>query len=141
MAGQGGDGGFARWRLLGGRARAPGLPGTLPEWLHLPLRPPAMEASAQKRRLRRRRDVWTAADTALLRFRQRRVATHPRRYRRFRAVRERSASTTAKFMSSQFVLRGGSRLTPAGHAPASFRNFYPSHTRWQIARLRLAEQA
>ena len=52
VAGQGGDGSFARWRLLGGRARAPGLPGTLPEWLHLPLRPPAVEASAQKRRLR-----------------------------------------------------------------------------------------
>ena len=37
---------LARWRLLGGGARAPGIPGTLPEWLHLPLRPPALEVSA-----------------------------------------------------------------------------------------------
>src|SRR5262249_48296302 len=33
-------------RFLGGGARAPGLPGTLPERLPLPLRPPAVEVAA-----------------------------------------------------------------------------------------------
>ena len=37
--------------FLGGRARAPGLPGTLSERLHLPLRPPALEVAAEERRL------------------------------------------------------------------------------------------
>jgi hypothetical protein len=46
LAGQGGDRAFARWRFLGGGARAPGLPGTLSERLHLPLRPPAVEVAA-----------------------------------------------------------------------------------------------
>jgi hypothetical protein len=40
------DRALARWRFLGGGARAPGLPGTLPERLHLPLRPPAVEVAA-----------------------------------------------------------------------------------------------
>ena len=42
---------LARRRFLGGRARAPGLPGTLSERLHLPLRPPALEVAAEERRL------------------------------------------------------------------------------------------
>src|SRR5262245_6712456 len=51
VAGKGRDRALARWRFLGGGARAPGLPGTLPERLHLPLRPPAVEVAAQERRL------------------------------------------------------------------------------------------
>jgi Peptide methionine sulfoxide reductase len=46
VAGKGRDRALARWRFLGGGARAPGLPGTLPERLHLPLRPPAVEVAA-----------------------------------------------------------------------------------------------
>src|SRR6266513_553551 len=51
VAGKGRDRALARWRFLGGGARAPGLPGTLPERLHLPLRPSALEVAAEKRRL------------------------------------------------------------------------------------------
>ena len=51
MAGQGRDRGLAGWRFLGGGAGAPGLPGALSEWLHLPLRPSALEVAAEKRRL------------------------------------------------------------------------------------------
>ena len=43
-----------------------------------------------------------------------------------------------KFMSSQFVLRGGSFLTPAGHDRLTYRNFYPPASRWMAAGLRLA---
>jgi len=64
--------------------------------------------------------------------------SHYSSYPGFTPFHEEIEEYNEKFMCGQFVLKGGSIVTPSEHIRNTYRNFYEPHQRWMFSGIRLA---
>src|SRR5690554_2228347 len=60
-------------------------------------------------------------------------------YPRYQPYRGSIGEYNSKFMNQQYVLRGGSCVTPSTHYRRTYRNYYYPQMRWQFCGIRLAK--
>ena len=110
-------------------ARAAGFPGRGGNFLDSgapPSRAPAHARGAPGALLQMGGDLWEW------------TTSHYEPYPGYRPFDGTLMEYNGKFMDNQRVLRGGSCATPANHIRASYRNFWPADTRFQMTGIRLA---
>ena len=66
------------------------------------------------------------------------TSSHYSPYPRYDFSKDAIGEYNGKFMSNQFVLRGASCITPEKHVRITYRNFFPTNTKWQFSGIRLA---
>lgn len=67
------------------------------------------------------------------------TSSHYAPYPRYQAYEGGLNEYNEKFMNQQYVLRGGSCITPFNHYRPTYRNYYYPQMRWQFCGIRLAK--